>query len=117
MTAHEIGQQLVDLFNKGEMGPIYQNLYSNDVLSIEADGKEYKGMDAINAKNEWWEQTMESHSAEAKGPFPHGDQFAVIYNMDVTEKESGTRFVMEEVGVYTVKDGRIVEERFFYSMG
>lgn len=115
MSAQEVGQQLVDLFNKGEMGQIYQNLYSNDILSVEADGAEYKGMEAINGKNEWWESNFETHGGSAKGPFPHGNQFAVIYNMDVTERASGNRFNMEEVGVYTVADGRIVEERFFYT--
>lgn len=115
MTANEVGQQLVEHFNKGEFGPIYQNLYCKDILSVEADGKEYKGMDAINAKNEWWESSFETHSTSAKGPFPHGDQFAVIFNMDITERASGNRFTMEEVAVYRVQDDRIVEERFFYT--
>ena len=34
--------------------------------------------------------------------------------MDMTVKETGARMKMDEVGVYTVKDGKIVEERFFY---
>ena len=34
--------------------------------------------------------------------------------MDVTQRESGNRIKMDEVALYTVKDGKIVEERFFY---
>ena len=34
--------------------------------------------------------------------------------MDVTVKETGARMTMDEIGVYTVKNGKIVEERFFY---
>jgi ketosteroid isomerase-like protein len=30
---------------------------------------------------------------------------------------AGKRFPMEEGALYTVKDGRITEEEFFYSMG
>jgi ketosteroid isomerase-like protein len=34
--------------------------------------------------------------------------------MDVTAKETGHRMTMDEVGIYTVKNGKIVEERFCY---
>jgi hypothetical protein len=37
--------------------------------------------------------------------------------MDVTFKGSGQRMQLDEVGLYTVKDGRIVREEFFYAMG
>jgi ketosteroid isomerase-like protein len=32
----------------------------------------------------------------------------------VTERATGKRTPMQEVGLYTVKDGKITEERFFY---
>jgi ketosteroid isomerase-like protein len=32
----------------------------------------------------------------------------------VTPKATGKRMQMDEVAVYTVRDGKIVEERFFY---
>lgn len=34
--------------------------------------------------------------------------------MDVTSKSTGERVKMDEVGVYTVEDGKIVEEHFYY---
>jgi len=37
---------------------------------------------------------------------------AVQYDIDVTDKESKKRIQMSEVGVYTVKDGKIVREEF-----
>jgi len=39
------------------------------------------------------------------------------YEFDVTFNDSGQRFKMEEVALYTVKDDKIVKEEFFYSMG
>ena len=39
---------------------------------------------------------------------------ALIFDMDVTNKESGQRMQMREVGVYTVKNGKILREEFFY---
>jgi ketosteroid isomerase-like protein len=40
----------------------------------------------------------------------------VRYDFDVTAKPSGQRMQMSEMALYTVKDGRIVREQFFYHM-
>jgi len=34
--------------------------------------------------------------------------------MDMTPKASGQRMSLDEVGLYTLKDGKIAEERFFH---
>lgn len=57
------------------------------------------------------------HEANVTGPWPNGDQFIVGFKYDITFKPSGKRFVMEEMALYTVKDGRIAREDFFYNMG
>jgi hypothetical protein len=41
----------------------------------------------------------------------------VQYDIDVTDKESKKRIQMSEVGIYTVKDGKIVREEFLPSAG
>ena len=51
------------------------------------------------------------------GPFPHDDRFVVIFDMDVTNKAMGQRFQMQEAALYTVANGKIVREEFFYAMG
>ncbi len=120
MNAQEVGTKLVELFNKGDFATIYGELYSPEIESIEASGDDRvaKGMEAINAKNEWWESAMEVHSSTMEGPFPHGeDEFAVTIEMDVTDKAGGFRFQMKEVGVYRVNGGKVVQEKFYYSKG
>ena len=100
-------------------------LYESDAVSVEAapmpggDGStETRGVDGIKGKHEWWSSNFEVHSANVDGPYPHGDgQFAVIFEMDTTHKESGQRSQMKEVAVYHVNDaGKITREEFFYSM-
>jgi ketosteroid isomerase-like protein len=54
------------------------------------------------------------HDFEVTGPFVNGDQFVVGFKMDLTPKSTGERTTMDEVGVYTIRDGKIAEERFFY---
>ena len=73
-----------------------------------------RGLAAVHAKGEWWYANHEIHSVEASGPFVNGDQFIVRFKMDLTFKPSGERMQNDEDGLYTVKDGKIVEERFFY---
>ncbi|ASD65505.1 nuclear transport factor 2 family protein [Bdellovibrio bacteriovorus] len=63
-----------------------------------------------------FDEQMEMHGIEVEGPFPFGDRFAVHYKMDATEKKTNKRIKMEEVALYTVKDGKIVKEEFFYRM-
>ncbi len=51
------------------------------------------------------------------GPWPHGDRFVVGFQYDVTNRPSGKRMKMNEVGLYTIRGGKIVREEFFYDMG
>jgi len=43
-------------------------------------------------------------------------QFAVKYEYDTTFKPTGERLQMIEMALYTVADGKIVHEHFFYNM-
>jgi ketosteroid isomerase-like protein len=61
--------------------------------------------------------TSSSSKLPWRNPYPNDDRFAVRFTYDVTNKGSGQRFTMDEVGLFTVKDGKIVREEFFYSMG
>ena len=72
------------------------------------------GLAAIRAKGEWWRSNHEIHSAYVAGPWPHGDKFIVGFQFDITNKPSGRRFTMEEMGLYTVENGKIVREEYFY---
>lgn len=99
-------------------------LYDPGAVSVEAsampgtDSPATEGVDGIKGKHEWWNNSFEVHSAAVDGPYPHGDdRFAVIFEMDVTHKESGQRSQMKEVGVYSVNEaGKIVREEFYYDM-
>ena len=106
-------------------GREYENLdklYAKDAVSIEAadfggGNVVTEGRDAIKGKHDWWNGAMEVHDQKTDGPFLHGDnQFGVIYEIDATEKNSGQRMQMREVGVYTVENGEIVREQFFAGM-
>ena len=115
-----VAQELVSLCRAGRNMDAINKLYSSDIVSIEPMGNEemparMTGLDAIRRKNQWWYDNNEVHSAKVNGPFVGEDQFAVEYAYETTHKPTGRRNAMSEVGVYTVKDGKIVSEQFYYN--
>src|SRR5262245_9774828 len=123
MDAKKIGEKLVGLCNEGKNLEAINSLYSDDIVSVEAMGneqmpREMRGIDKIRGKNEWWLENHDVHNSSAEGPFPNEDRFAVKYHLEVTPKNGpmqGQRMEMDEIGVYTVKNGKIVREEFFYT--
>jgi ketosteroid isomerase-like protein len=121
MTTMELATHLVELCRAGQNIEAINTFYADDVVSVEAGGppgqdRTSRGKAAVIAKNHWWVANHEMHSTATEGPFPHDDRFAVRFTYDVTNKPSGKRFTMNEVALYTVEDGKIVREEFFYGM-
>ncbi len=120
MNTMEIANKLVDLCKQGKDEEA-KSLYADNAVSVEAGGppgqsREAVGLDAIRAKGKWWVENHEVHSMGVTGPWPHDDRFIVGFQIDVTPKSTGKRMQMDEMGLFTVKDGKIVREEFFYSM-
>lgn len=112
----EIADDLVAMCKQGQFEESGEKYWDDDVVSLEpmpGDMARMQGKAALRGKGEWWYANNEIHNVEVEGPYVHGDQFVVRFKMDVTPK-GGQRMTMDEVGLYTVRNGKIVEERFFY---
>jgi len=115
----DIAKGLVDLCRQGKYMDAIDRYYSDKIVSVEsaeAPGMpaEMKGIEAIRGKTRHFEENNEIHSAEVNGPFVGEKQFAVQFKLDVTQKPTGKRMKLDEVGLYTVEDGKIVREHFYY---
>ena len=122
MTALEIGKELVSLGRQGKNREAIDKLYSPDIVRVEAMempniGQTQQGLEAVKGKNTWWEQSHEILGRKVDGPYPNGNQFIVHFQYDVTPRHTGTRTTVEEMGLYTVENGRNAKEEFFDSMG
>jgi ketosteroid isomerase-like protein len=122
MSTMEIAKKLVELCRQGKNAEALDTLFADDAVSVEAAAmpggqRESDGLEAIKQKGEWWFANHEVHSASVTGPWPHDDRFVVGFQFDVTNKPSGKRMQMDEVGLYTVSNGKIVREEFFYDTG
>ena len=117
MTVKDIADDITAMLRAGQADEAGEKYWAADVVSIEAmpgDMAEIRGVEGVRAKGEWWTSAHEVHAMEVEGPYLNGDQFAVRMKMDLTVKESGERITMDEIGLYTIRDGKIAEERFFY---
>src|SRR5918992_2289600 len=120
-TTAAIAHELVALCRAGRNSEAIEKFYAPDIVSVEPVGNEQmpaemSGIEAVRRKNAWWEANNEVHAVQVNGPFLGDDQFAVQYAWDATFKPTGQRLQMTEMALYTVKDGKIVREQFFYHM-
>ena len=115
MTTQEIANRMVELNRTHDYETIYTELYSPDAISIETwDGESttYIGLDAIRVKGDgWMASVVEMHETRCSTPLVADSSFALTFFMDITYKEGG-RQSMTELAVYTVKDGKVVQEEF-----
>jgi ketosteroid isomerase-like protein len=116
MSVKDIAVDLIALCNAGAFLEAGDKYWADDVVSIEPMGPtlETAGKAAVRGKGEWFAANHEITGFTASGPYLHGDQFAVRFVADLTFKATGERRTMDEIGLYTVKDGKIVEERFLF---
>lgn len=119
MTLKEIADTLISANRNGAEAQLLTDHYAEDAVSVEAadytgQGRETVGLDGIRGKHAWWNSMFETMSSTVEGPFLHGDdRFAVIFEVEAVERESGKSMPMREVAVYHVADGKIVREEFF----
>jgi len=122
-TTLEVGQQLVALCKQGKNDEAVETLYSPDIVSVEAASSpdmpaEVRGMKTLKERSQWWRSNHTIHTQTAEGPFPHGDRFIVRFTYDLTSKPMGNkRIQLDEMALFTVADGKIVREEFFYTTG
>jgi len=115
MTTQEIANRLVELCSKGDYSTCYEELYSPEIKSIEADGSVVNGFDGIAQKGKEWNANIEEFLGSGIGePIVSGNWFSLPMHMTIKRKGAPEAIKFEEICVYQVKDGKIVQEQFFY---
>lgn len=64
---------------------------------------------------DWLANIETMHNTTVSEPMIIGNHFSVKMSFDA-ERKDGSDYFLEELCVYEVKDGKIVNEQFFYSM-
>ena len=117
MTTQQVANRLVELCRQGKVLEAGQELYANDIVSIEPDFTPVPratGKKAVGEKGAQFAASIEErHDGSFGEPIITGRHFSLTITLDATFKGRG-RQLIEEVAVYEVKDGKIVFEQFFY---
>ena len=117
MKIDEIAPRFVNWRNTNNAGKLRAELYSPDIESIEewntGEIGRVKGMEGLKKKGQSLSQQFEVHNIKASDAAVADNWFSVKFEIDTTDKKSGKRSVLSEIGVYKVEDGKIVKEYYF----
>jgi hypothetical protein len=117
MNTHEVANRYVTLAREGMNIQIQEELFDENVECLEPEHSPNpgaKGKAAIAERlKQWYAGVEQVHDSTITGPLVIGNFFSVGMMMDMTMKGLG-RFKMDELGVYEVKDGKIIREQYFY---
>ena len=121
MTTQEIATQYREWMNQRKFLEIQETFYDEQVVSQEPEKAAAMGMavvthglEAVKAKGIARRATIETvHSYVCGEPIVAGDFFSAVLKQEVTFKGK-PRMAIEEIGVFQVKNDKIVKEQFFY---
>jgi len=119
MNTQKVANRLVELMRNGDGMTAINELYADNIVSKEMPGfpsEVTSGKEAVTQKSiQWFNNVEEFHKSEISEPQVAGNHFSCTMDFDVTFKDSG-RQQMNEICVYEVNNGKIVNEQFFYAM-
>lgn len=117
-AAAEVAEAVAALLRDGKAHEVESEWMAPGVESVEGVGVAlaWSGRKAVLAKYRAWEADHEIHSMQIEGPWVGATGFALRYAIDVTQKSTGQRSQMEEIAVYTVKNGKIAREEFHFRL-
>jgi len=120
MSVQTVAAKFMELCKQGKHFEVMRTMYAPEMVSVEGNGKETVGKEAVIHKSEVWQGNNSIQGQALRGPFFCGDgnansgRFAVYSSVNFTPKVGGERLTHEEVGLYTVKNDMITREEFFY---
>jgi hypothetical protein len=121
MTTQELATRYQELMTQRKFTEIQDTLYDENVVCQEMEKAVEMGLavittgrEAVKAKGVARRATIETlHSYFCSEPIVAGEFFSVALKQEVTFKGK-PRMTLEEIGVFHVKDGKVVKEQFFY---
>lgn len=120
MTTQEVANRLVELCREGKFEQVVTELYSPEIVSVEPEGtpdRIVKGLEAIAKKGVRFQSMLEKiNSSVVTDPIVAENFFSCAMLMNVVMKGMSHAIDMDEVCVYTVNNGKIVREEFFYTV-
>ena len=114
MATDEIVGKLLEYIKKGQNVQAEEELYADDVVSHEQDGRSAHGKrEVIEKTKASFANVAEFHGGGVSAAYVGTDSFLLQFEMDMTPL-GGERIQMKEYGFYKLnQDGKVAEEHFF----
>jgi hypothetical protein len=118
LTTGEVATRFSELAKQEKWFEIQDELFSDDIRSIDPAGSPYfgyaEGRASVRKKGEDFVKKIETfHGAHTTEPVVGGNHFAVGREVDITLQDMG-RIQIKQVMLYKVEGGQIILEQFFY---
>ncbi|MEO8770901.1 MAG: SnoaL-like domain-containing protein [Ferruginibacter sp.] len=121
MTTHDVANRYCELAKQNKWPQILDELCSEDLMNKEPEHVSARGiepvtksLEAVKAKGiKNREMIEEIHSQRCSLPLVAGNFFTVTLSREVTFKGM-PRMLKDEIGIFEVKNGKIIVEQFFY---
>ena len=119
-NVHDVARDFTDMLRQGQFVAARERYWAENVRIIEPRGlpggiaAEVSGIEAARAKTARWLGSRHIHDLGIDGPFVTGNQFALFLDMMIAGQTGGAGQPFTEIAIFTVRDGQISEERYFY---
>jgi limonene-1,2-epoxide hydrolase len=120
-TTQEVANLYYKLMKQNNREQVIDELYSPDVVNKEPEHAMAMGvpsvtigLEAVKLKSKKRSEMIEAvHSEYCSEPIVASNFFSVVLGRDLTLKGK-PRMNIQEIGVFEVKEGKIILEQFFY---
>ncbi|WP_430414686.1 SnoaL-like domain-containing protein [Parasphingorhabdus sp.] len=116
----EIAEDFTALMAAGKLKAAADKYWATDIRSFEPAAMPLGslsvlvGFEAARAQQQRWTSDNRMEDVLIDGPFITGDHFALFIDMEIVRRTTGKREPFSEIAVYTVRGGKIVEQRHFH---
>jgi ketosteroid isomerase-like protein len=111
-------KKLYQMMGTGQMMEAFEELYHEEVVVKEPNGEVREGKEAQREAIKGWQASIKEFHGSGEGAITSNEETgetSVESWFDITFQD-GNRVKMQEVGIQKWKDGKIIEERFYYNM-
>ena len=119
-TADDVARDFTAMLRLGQFAAAGDAWWADDVTSIEPKdlpggiAAVVSGIEATRSKCHIRFNAAHIDDLSIDGPFVTGNQFALFLDMMIIGGADRALGPFSEIALYTVRDGRISEERYFY---
>lgn len=106
---------LNSMIAEGRIMEAMREFYADDVIMAENDNEPTVGLEANLAREQEFVDNTQWYGAELKDVVVNGDLAMVRWWLDFHNANYGQRLAFHQVAYQRWRDGKIIEERFYYS--